>query len=61
MMPPGEYILNTRIQAVCQALATSDRTISSIAQMTGFFDHSHLTRQFVRIVGMTPREYRRKH
>jgi AraC-like DNA-binding protein len=42
-------------------LETTDRTIADIACETGFYDHSHFTRTFKRIIGVSPGQYRKTH
>jgi len=53
--------LRVRITAARTLLETSDRTIADIACETGFYDHSHFTRTFKRIVGISPGLYRKNH
>lgn len=56
---PIKYLLKIRIEAACKALRQTNETISRIAQETGFYDHSHFTRQFIKIMSMTPSQYRK--
>ena len=58
---PGQYILRTRINAVCQLLEDTDRNLTTIAEQTGFYDLSHFTRIFKSIRGKTPGQYRNDH
>lgn len=58
---PYEYLLRVRITAARTLLETSDRTIADIACEAGFYDHSHFTRTFKRIVGISPGLYRKSH
>lgn len=58
---PHEYLLRVRVNAACRLLETTDLTVTAIALETGFFDHSHFTRVFHRIMDVTPGEYRRRH
>ena len=60
-MPPGRYIINTRINRACILLETTDRLISDIALSVGFCDQSHFIRTFKKIRGLTPSAYRRHH
>jgi AraC-like DNA-binding protein len=53
----GEYIRHLRVEHAAAQLRGSN-SISRIALEAGFADHSHLTRVFRRIVGMTPSKYR---
>ena len=58
---PGEYITQVRIAAACRLLEKTDRTLTYIANETGFYDLSHLAKAFQKTHGMTPGEYRRRH
>lgn len=58
---PYEYLLRVRIAAARTLLETTDRTIADIACETGFYDHSHFTRTFKRIIGVSPGHYRKSH
>ncbi len=58
---PGEYLLRVRVNAGRTLLETTDRTIADIAQSVGFYDHSHFTRTFRRMMSCSPRQYRAHH
>lgn len=58
---PREYLLRVRVHAACHLLEETDRKATAIAQETGFFDHSHFSRTFSRIMGSSPRAYRHRH
>ncbi len=60
-MTPMQYVLRVRINAACQALTTSDRTIAEIALATGFYDQSYFTKQFRKQLAQTPTEYRARY
>ena len=55
-IPPHEYQTQVRIR-YAQRLMRSGHSISEAALETGFFDQSHLSRNFKRITGMTPGYY----
>ena len=55
-VPPHEFQTQLRI-AHARELIRKGYSISEAALETGFFDQSHLSRHFKRIVGMTPGEY----
>ncbi|MBN2751418.1 MAG: AraC family transcriptional regulator, partial [Rhodospirillaceae bacterium] len=40
------------------ALLFQGEDIAAVAVDAGFYDQSHMTRQFLRLFGMTPGEYR---
>ena len=54
--PPHEYQTQVRI-AHARKLIRNGTPLSQAALETGFFDQSHLSRNFKRIVGVTPRQY----
>lgn len=54
----GEFIRRLRVEYACSELANSDRPIIKIALTAGFYDQSHFSRTFKRVMGMTPAQYR---
>ena len=60
-VPPIRLINNFRVHMACAALRKSNKTIVCIALDCGFYDHSHFSREFVRVMGKSPGEYRRSH
>jgi len=58
---PREYLLRVRVNAACRFLETTSWTVASVAIEAGFFDHSHFTRTFRRLMGLTPARYRKLH
>lgn len=58
---PGEYVLRVRINASRTLLESTDRTIADIALSAGFYDHSHFTRTFRRLMSCSPKQYRDHH
>ena len=52
-LPPHAYQTQIRIEQAKQLLRR-DFTISETAQVTGFFDQAHFSKQFKRYVGITP-------
>ena len=48
-----------RIRRACQALAETDQGILEIALASGFQNLANFNRQFLRAMGMPPREYRK--
>jgi AraC family transcriptional regulator len=55
---PYQYLLQQRIERAKQLLQQSDRSIMDIAFLCGFNSHSHLSKQFRQLTGMTPTAYR---
>jgi len=58
---PHTYVRQLRVRMSCQALVFSRRPIAVVAADCGFSDQSHFTKEFRRIMGETPRSYRRTH
>lgn len=54
------FLNEVRIQAVCRALRETDLPVGEVALEEGFNQLSFFNRIFLRIVGCTPREYRRR-
>ena len=54
----NDYIMNTRIEKSL-TLLDMDYPISYIAQECGFFDSSHFSKNFKKIIGQTPLEYKK--
>ncbi|MBQ4086218.1 MAG: helix-turn-helix domain-containing protein [Clostridia bacterium] len=57
---PHQYLLRLRLNAAQYYLASTDLTLSQIAQQCGFTDASALTNRFRKAFGYTPREYARR-
>lgn len=57
--PPMEYVIRKRIARACELLSGSNMTISEIAAQTGFTDSNFFSRQFRKVKGMSPREFRK--
>lgn len=60
-MTPTRYLREFRLGQAVERLIRSEETLTSIALETGFSDHSHLTREFTRSLGLSPGAYRRKY
>lgn len=52
------YILNKKVH-LAKELLSQNTPIAEAAQMSGFFDQSHLNRSFKRVFQLTPKEYRK--
>lgn len=57
-MAPYQYLIQQRIERAKQLLKQTDRSIIDIALECGFNSHSHLTKQFRQLTGITPKAYR---
>jgi len=54
----GQHIRKRRIAHACELLARSDLLLREIANVCKFVDQSHFCRQFKKMSGLTPAEYR---
>jgi AraC family transcriptional regulator len=57
--PPHEYVIRRRVERAQGLMLSSNASLSDIALDCGLADQSHLTRLFRRIVGESPRAWRR--
>lgn len=55
---PYQYLLQQRIELAKQLLKQTDQSIIDIASLCGFNSHSHLSKQFRQLTGITPKAYR---
>ncbi len=57
--PPHEYLVRLRVDRAQELLRQHGRSwnLAAVAHEVGFSDQSHLTRQFKRVVGVTPGEF----
>jgi AraC family transcriptional regulator len=55
---PHQYVIQQRIERAKCLLKDSDQAIIDIALECGFTSHSHLSKQFRKVMGMTPRNFR---
>lgn len=56
---PHQYLIQQRLERAKRLLKNSDRAIIDIALECGFSSHSHLSKQFRQLTGMTPNAFRR--
>jgi AraC-like DNA-binding protein len=56
---PLQHITQVRIRAACNLLTTTQYTIAAIALDVGFYDHSHFSRAFKKVMGVSPSLYRK--
>lgn len=55
---PHQYVIQQRVEKAKEMLLKTDVTIADVALQVGFSSQSHLTQQFKRITGMTPKQIR---
>lgn len=57
---PLAWMLGQRVNRACMLLRHTDKTVTEIAFDVGFNDSNYFTRQFRKIIGVSPREYRKR-
>ncbi len=55
---PHQYVIQQRVERAKLMLSKTDLAISDIAIQVGFSSQSHLTQQFKRVTGLTPKQVR---
>lgn len=60
-MTPMNFLRQFRVGQAVKALVETDQIITSVALATGFSDHSHFTRAFIRVFGISPGAYRKRY
>ncbi len=58
-LTPWEYLSRLRIRAACQMLLDTDDSIKAVAMRIGYNDPAYFTRVFHKMIGVSPRNYRR--
>ena len=59
-MPPAKYLKSLRLQHAATLLTTTFLSVKEIVRRVGCSDDSHFVRDFKRINGTTPTQYRRR-
>ena len=57
---PYQYVIQQRVEKAKRLLRQTNRSISEIAFECGYSNQSHLTRNFRRCMGTTPKKYRQQ-
>jgi AraC family transcriptional regulator len=57
---PHQYVMNSRIEKAKKLLARTEEAIDQICQQVGFQSQSHFTNVFRKIIGTTPKAYRKQ-
>jgi len=57
---PQEYLMKVRIGHVKNALLHSTQNLADIALKVGFSNQSHMGRYFKKLIGISPREFRKQ-
>lgn len=56
-MSPMQYLRKKRVEEAKRLLGTGRLTIMRVAEDLGYFDQSHLCREFRSLTGTTPKQY----
>src|ERR1044071_5453754 len=57
-VPPAKYLKSLRMQEAATLLTTTFLSVKEIVRRVGLADDSHFVRDFKRLYGVTPSEYR---
>lgn len=57
---PRQYIIYFRMEKACRLLRSTRQTVQEIAEAAGYANQFYFAKEFRRIVGKTPTEYRRE-
>lgn len=57
-MAPIQYLIHLRIHRACELLRHDDLNITEVALRTGFSDSNYFSRQFHKLMGMSPQQFR---
>lgn len=60
-LSPSQYLLRIRVDEATRRLVATDESLADIAHACGWYDQSAFSRQFTRVAGCPPGEYRRRH
>jgi AraC-like DNA-binding protein len=60
-MPVSTYLAQLRIGKACSLLMNTEIPISIVASEAGYYNYANFVRQFEKLKGMTPREFRTAH
>jgi AraC-like DNA-binding protein len=59
-VPPAKYRMRRLIDRACQLIHQRDLSIKEVADACGFADEFHFSRRFRQVMGMPPREFRKR-
>lgn len=54
---PKEYIISLRIEYAKRLLQSAQFSVSEVAQLCGYFEPCHFSREFTKYTGVSPRTY----
>jgi AraC family transcriptional regulator len=58
-LPPHQYVILRRVERAKRLLREGDLSLAEVAASTGFTDQSKFSHTFKRVVGVSPRHFRR--
>ncbi len=58
-LSPIEYHIQLRIEEATRYIRSTDLNMNEISEATGFSDANYFSRQFRKVMGMSPREYKK--
>ena len=56
---PSAYLLQLRLEHACRLLKSTNLPISEVSYQSGFNDSNYFTRQFTKVIGLSPKVYRK--
>jgi len=56
---PKQYLIFYRMEKACMRLKTSSQSLLEIAESVGYMNQFYFSKEFKRLTGMTPSEYRK--
>ncbi|TDR15020.1 GlxA family transcriptional regulator [Marinomonas communis] len=59
-LSPSQYLQRVRIQRACDLLESSQQAFESISTSVGYDDVSACRKTFIKIIGLTPSEFRKR-
>jgi len=59
-IPPIQYIARKKIDKAKELLVTTSHTVNEISYLLSFHDMFHFSKQFKKIAGLTPTEFRKQ-
>jgi PAS domain S-box-containing protein len=60
-LSPQQLIQRIRVEQAVRLMTTTNASLGKISANCGFYDQSSFTRQFTKLLGLTPGAYRRSH
>lgn len=58
---PKEYMINLRMEYAKRLLQSGQFSVSEVAEMCGYGDLSHFSREYSRRIGLSPKAYKNSH